>query len=231
METLDALPDSLSHALHCLPPFGRTPDDILAELAANARQMPLEKGAKIYSEGDLSETVFILTRGTIKVGRTSDDAREVIKQVLHPVTLFGELGLVGEARRKEFAQVISKEAIVHEIDLDCLHRIMRSHHSLAMGILRWLGGRLRHTENRLESLLFKDARQRIVEFIRDSARKRGRKVGYETLIRHSLTQQDIANITGTSRQTVTSVFNDLRKSNLIHFNRRSILIRDLAKLA
>ena len=86
-------------------------------------------------------------------------------------------------------------------------------------------------EDRLEALIFKDARTRIIEFIKDSATKRGRKIGYETLLKHCLTQQDIANLTGTSRQTVTSVLNDLRKSNLINFNRNSILIRDIAKLS
>ncbi len=94
-----------------------------------------------------------------------------------------------------------------------------------------LGDRLRQVENRLESLIFKDARRRIIDFLKESASRQGKRVGYEMLIKHSLTQQDIANITGTSRQTVTSVLNDLRRANLIYFNRRSILIRDLAKLS
>ena len=95
-----------------------------------------------------------------------------------------------------------------------------------------IGNRLRRAENRLESLIFKDARTRIIDFLKDSAEKRGSKIGIdEMLVKHSLTQQDIANITGTSRQTVTSVLNDLKKLNLIHFTRRSILIRDLRKLA
>ena len=74
-------------------------------------------------------------------------------------------------------------------------------------------------------------RARIIDFIKESAEKRGRRVGFEMLFKHCLTQQDIANITGTSRQTVTSVLNDLKRSDLIYFNRRSILIRDIAKLA
>ena len=93
-----------------------------------------------------------------------------------------------------------------------------------------IGDRLRRVEDRLESLIFKDARTRIIDFIKDSASKRGRQVGFETLIKHSLTQQDIANLTGTSRQTVTSVLNELKKLNLIYFTRKSILVRDLAKL-
>jgi len=84
----------------------------------------------------------------------------------------------------------------------------------------------------LESLIFKDARARIIDFLKDAADRHGRRIGIdELLVKHSLTQQDIANITGTSRQTVTSVLNDLKKLNLIHFTRRSFLIRDLAKLA
>ncbi len=60
--------------------------------------------------------------------------------------------------------------------------------------------------------------------------KRGRQVGYEMLLKHSLTHQDIANITCTSRQTVTLVLNELRKENLIYFNRGRILVRDMETL-
>ena len=77
----------------------------------------------------------------------------------------------------------------------------------------------------------KDARTRIADIIKDTTQQRGLKVGYETLVKHSPTHQDIANITCTSRQTVTLVLNDLKKSDLIYFNRGKILVRDLARLA
>ena len=80
-------------------------------------------------------------------------------------------------------------------------------------------------------MILKDARARIIDFLKDNARNQGKQIGYEMLLKHSLTQQDIANFTGTSRQTVTSVLNDLKKSNLIYFKRKSILIRDMAALA
>ena len=70
----------------------------------------------------------------------------------------------------------------------------------------------------------------VVEFLKESAGERGRQVGYETLVKHGLTQQDIANLVGASRQTVTAILNELKKSNLIHFNRNTILIRDMDKL-
>ena len=102
---------------------------------------------------------------------------------------------------------------------------------LAMGVISMIGLKLRQTENQLESLIFKDARGRIIDFIRENAHACGRQVVLETLLKHSLTQQDIANYTGTSRQTVTAVLNDLRKTNKIYFTRNSILIRDISALA
>ncbi len=146
--------------------------------------------------------------------------------------MFGELGIVGEESRTDFAKAMNQEVQYFTLKIDDLRKLMRSNHRLSTKILMMMGSRLRRIENRLESLIFKDARTRIIDFLKESAEKRGRKIGIdEMLVKHSLTQQDIANITGTSRQTVTSVLNDLKKSNLIHFTRRSILIRDLRKLA
>ncbi|HCR53703.1 MAG TPA: Crp/Fnr family transcriptional regulator, partial [Cytophagales bacterium] len=78
-----------------------------------------------------------------------------------------------------------------------------------------------------ELLVFKDARTRIVEFLKDSASWKGKKVGFETMIPTKLAHKDIASLTGTSRQTVTTVLNELKEQNLINFDRRKILIRDL----
>ena len=110
-------------------------------------------------------------------------------------------------------------------------QLMQHNQRLIFSCLHHLSQRLQRVEERLAKLVLKDARERIIEFLVEAAGREGRRVGYETLVKHYLTQQDIANLTGTSRQTVTSVLNDLRKSNLIYFNRNSILIRDIEKLA
>ncbi|MFK7809137.1 MAG: Crp/Fnr family transcriptional regulator [Saprospiraceae bacterium] len=185
----------------------------------------------IYMPDEVSNHLFFLTKGTVKIGTHSSDGREVIKAVLHPTAMFGELGLVGEENRQDFARAMNEEVQLCVIKVSDFQKLMESNHNLCLRVISLMGKRLRRAENRLESLIFKDARSRIVEFLKDSVSKRGRRVGYEMLLKHSLTQQDIANLTGTSRQTVTSVLNDLRKSDLIYFNRRSILIRDMANLA
>lgn len=185
----------------------------------------------VYQCEDPSQTMYLLLKGIIKIGNHADDAREVIKSILNPGILFGELGLVGESKRQDFARVMNQEVHLVSIPVSAVKQLMQRNHALCLQLLETIGYRLRQVEKRMESLIFKDARARIIDFLKDSANQSGRRVGYETLLKHCLTQQDIANITGTSRQTVTSVLNELRKENLIYFNRRSILIRDMAKLA
>ena len=188
------------------------------------------KYSYLYVPGDQSDRIFFLVKGTIKIGSHSTDGKEVIKAILHPMAMFGEMCVVGESTRKDFARIMNQDCQFFSLKVEDFKRLMRSNHQLSVNVLNMIGERLRRVEDRLESLIFKDARTRIIDFIKESASKRGRQIGFETLIKHSLTQQDIANITGTSRQTVTSVLNELKKLNLIYFTRKSILVRDLAKL-
>lgn len=185
----------------------------------------------IYHHDEPSDRFFILAQGIVKTGLHSDDGREIIKSVLHPNALFGELGIVGEQRRTEFARAMNQDVVCLAISVSDIKEVMSRNQDLSFEIIDRLGSRLRTAEAKLESLIFKDARERIIDFLIDTAAKRGRKVGFEMMFKHCLTQQDIANLTGTSRQTVTSVLNELRKENKIYFNRRSILIRDMEGLA
>lgn len=185
----------------------------------------------IYMPGDASEAIYFLAKGTVKIGTHSIDGREVIKSLIHPTAMFGEMVLIGETQRQEFAQALKEDVVVYTVKVEDLKKLMRQNFELCNNIMGLFGNRLIKAENKLESLIFKDARTRIVDFIKESVCNRGRRVGYEMLLKHSLTHQDIANITCTSRQTVTLVLNELRKSDLIYFNRGKILVRDIARLA
>jgi CRP-like cAMP-binding protein len=85
-------------------------------------------------------------------------------------------------------------------------------------------------ERRLESLVFRDSRSRIVEFLVQLVKNNGERVGYEWVVRKPVTHQEIANLTATSRQTVTTTLNDLRYKKLLTFNRSRLLVRDLEGL-
>jgi CRP-like cAMP-binding protein len=184
----------------------------------------------IYRPGEPSDTLYFLAKGTVKIGTHSPDGKEIIKSLIHPMAMFGELGVIGEQTRQDYAQALKEEVRLYSLRVADFKAMMRQNFDLCSEVMSLFGSRLLRAEHKLESLIFKDARTRIIEFIKDSIHKRGRKVGYEMLLKHSLTHQDIANITCTSRQTVTLVLNELKKSDLIYFNRGKILVRDMARL-
>lgn len=206
-------------------------DDELAQLADLTHLRRVPRYHFVFMPDEPSDYIYVLLKGRIKTGTFAADGREVIKDILQPQAIFGDMALAGEEKRNEYAQSLYEEAEFLTIKVADIRRFMHSNQSFMFSCFQHLSTRLQRVEERLTKLVVHDARKRIIEFLLDSAQKEGRIVGYETLVRHQLTQQDIASLTGTSRQTVTSVLNDLRKSNLIHFNRNSILIRDVAKLA
>lgn len=189
------------------------------------------KFSYIFLPDEASENIYFLAKGMVKIATHSDDGKEVIKSIIQPLAMFGELGIIGEAKRQDLAQALREEVHVYQLRVEDLKKLMRSNFTLCSKVMELFGSRLMRAESKLESLIFKDARTRIVEFIKDSVERSGRRIGYEMLLKHSLTHQDIANITCTSRQTVTLVLNELRKSDLIYFNRGKILVRDMARLA
>ncbi len=184
----------------------------------------------IYQPGETSEHIYLLSKGAVKISTHSSEGKEVIKQLIHPEAIFGELALVGENTRNETAQSLKEEVNYYTIRVADFQRIIFANPGLSQRVLLLFGQRMMSAENKLESLIFKDARSRIVAFLHKVVSERGRRVGFEMLLKHSLTHQDIANITCTSRQTVTLVLNDLRKDNLIYFNRGRILVRDMEEL-
>lgn len=196
----------------------------------SGRMMQLEKGNFIYRDKEASNEIYFLIKGVVKIATHSAEGREVIKLIEHPGSVLSELSLTGEALRSDDCVVMSNDAYVLEVNTELIKNMMDQNHKLALCIINFIGRKLKNTEERLESLLMNDARERIVGFLKDNAESYGQPVGYELLLKHNFTQQDIANYTGTSRQTVTTVLNDLKKSNKIYFKRKAILIRDMARL-
>lgn len=213
------------------PIFSCLNDDEKHRLESMAEYKIKPKYSHIYLPDEYSDSIYFLINGMIKIATHSDDGKEVIKSIIQPLAMFGEMGIIGETRRQDMAQALREEVHLYVLKVDDMKKLMRSNFTLCDKVMKLFGNRLLSAEHKLESLIFKDARSRIVDFIKDAIQASGRKIGFEMLLKHSLTHQDIASLTCTSRQTVTLVLNDLKKSDLIYFNRGKILVRDIARLA
>ena len=189
-----------------------------------------KKGDYIYLPDEFSDKIFFLTNGRVKIGNYSDTGKEITKSILTKGEVFGELAIVGEPTRRDFALAM-EETMVCIMTVEEMKSMMREHNGLSLFLMKIMGSRVLEMEQRLESLVFKDSRTRIIEFLKNLAVQKGQRVGYEMLVQKFLTHQEIANLTATSRQTVTTVLNELRNKNILIFNRRRLLIRDMEKLS
>ncbi len=183
----------------------------------------------IYLPQERADKIFLITSGRIKIGTYSNDGKEITKAILTPGQVFGELALVNEGKRRDFAYTL-EETTLCVLEKNDLQAMLKERSELHVYFLRLIGSRTLALEQRLENLMFKSSRSRILEFLHELASSRGRTVGYEREVRNMLTHQEIADLTGTSRQTVNSVLNELRRQNILTFDRKRMLVRDMDRL-
>lgn len=188
-----------------------------------------KKGEYIYMPEEHADKIYFINEGQVKIGAYGDSGKEITKAILSTGEVFGELAIIGEDKRRDFAIALdSTDCCV--ITKDEMNALMRERSDLMVYMMKMIGSRKLEMERRLESLVFKDSRTRIVDFLRNLAENKGQRVGYEMVVRRFMTHQEIANLTATSRQTVTTVLNELRSKNILTFNRRRLLIRDMELL-
>lgn len=199
-------------------------------MAGNHKFLNFRKDQFVYFPDEPASYIYMIADGRVRIGHYLDDGKEVIKSILTTGEIFGELALAGEEKRGDFAQAMDDKTVVCPLGIEELKALMYENRELSFKILKLIGFRLMKLERKLELMVFKDARTRIIEFLKDAASWKGKKVGYETMIPTRLTHKDIASLTGTSRQTVTTILNELKEKNLINFDRKKILIRDLENL-
>lgn len=189
-----------------------------------------KKGEYIYLPDEQADRLYFLTEGRVKIGSYADSGKEITKAILNKGEVFGELSLIGEEKRRDFAYAMEDTSLC-TLTVTDMKALMRDHNALNLFLMKIMGSRMLEMEQRLEALVFKDSRTRIIEFLHNLATNKGQRVGYEQVVRKFMTHQEIANLTATSRQTVTTVLNDLRNKNILTFDRRRLLVRDMELLA
>ncbi len=211
----------LSH-LEQFPFFSGIPHQSLEGLAQciTLRVRPQRSG--IYFPGDAADNVFFLVEGRVKISTFSPDGREIIKRVVLPGEMFGEMVLLGgELERTDFATPLKMQATFVAVRTPELRAAIQHVPELANRFIDHLGKLVKWTESLVEDYVLFDSRRRIIDFILELDRTAESSKAY-----HYMTHQDIAGLTGASRQFVTSVMNDLRKKKLIDFNRLSVQVKD-----
>ena len=221
----------LRQFIKTIPFLSEATEDEIQYLCRHAEYIDLRRFEIVYHKSESSNDIYYVCNGMIKISAHQNMGKEVIRTICHAGMIFGEGSLSGEKSRSAMAQSLDRRTTIIRIEAIALRKVLQQNSAVCLALFDVVGARLRSTQHRLESVIVEDARTRIINFLRENAEIYGNKVGLnELLLKHNYTQQDIADFTGTSRQTVTTILNDLKRSNVISMNRRRILIRDAALL-
>ena len=204
------------------------PEKLASGALDQSKHREHKRGEYIFLPEEDADKVYFITAGRVKIGSYNEDGKEITKAILGAGEVFGELSVLSMERekRRDFAYAMEKTTTCI-LSMDEIRSLMREYNSFSLFMMKVMGRRILQMEKRLESLVFKDSRTRIIEFIYDLATEQGQRVGYEVVVRKFLTHQEIANLTATSRQTVTTILNELRNHNILTFNRKRLLVRDM----
>ncbi|WP_299887057.1 Crp/Fnr family transcriptional regulator [uncultured Lacinutrix sp.] len=182
----------------------------------------IEKGKPIKLKEKHNNSVFFLKRGSVKIVNTTNDT---VKYIVKRGNIFGELALFDkEVAAQEVAYAI-EDCIICYIESKQMEELMQKHTSLKNGVLKVYGLRIKKLERRLHDLLYKDSPTRIKEFITDFIDEFGEIDETGRLVaKNLLSHREIANLTNTSRQTVSNVLSTMRKKGIINYDMKSISI-------
>jgi len=184
-----------------------------------------ENGNYIFLEDSEGEQCFFVGEGSVKVTRLSKDGREVILAMLNAGDFFGEMSLLdGESRS---ANVIALEKTeVLTLNRDDFLVVLHDYPQISIQLLKEMAGRLRKSDRQIASLSLSDAEKRIALCIVRFADEQGIIKNGKVSIPKTPIQQDIANMAGTSRETVSRALGILEKELRIERNGRELIILD-----
>lgn len=189
-----------------------------------------KKGEIIYFSSSDVPRIFLLKKGNIKIVAVDEDGNETIKDIIQKGDLFGELTLETDDQTNEYAKVLSDDVAICSFLLSDFEDLLLRNPSLALSYTKFVGLKMKRIKNSYSNLISKDAKTRLFQFLKDWAVKEGIQNGSKVVIENYLTQNDIAQIICTSRQTATQLLNEMENNGTLIYNRKEIIISDITKL-
>jgi CRP/FNR family cyclic AMP-dependent transcriptional regulator len=188
------------------------------------------RGYTFFTEGESGDRLFIIFSGKVKIGRRSPDGREYLLTIMGPSDMFGELSIFDPAPRTSSATTIT-EVRAASMDRDAVRAWIADRPDIAEQLLQALARRLRCTNNNLADLIFTDVPGRVAKQLLQLAQRFGTPEGDAMRVTHDLTQEEIAQLVGASREAVNKALSDFAHRGWIRLEAKSVLISDAARLA
>ena len=211
------------------PLFLALDEEASVALRTSMVEMDLARGQVVFSEGDSGDRLYVIVDGKIKLGTSSSDGRESLLAILGPGEMFGELSLFDPGPRTATATALTETTLLG-LGHDALGPWLNGRPGVAQALLKALSQRLRRTNENLSDLVFSDVPGRVAKALLDLNEKFGEKRADGSYVEHDLTQEELAQLVGASRETVNKALADFVQRNWIKLEPRAVLILDLDRL-
>jgi CRP-like cAMP-binding protein len=212
-----------TQVLKNIPLFADLKDEIIQKIFNLMQKRVYKKGNIILMEEEFGDTLFILNEGSVKITRLSDDGREVILSILGEGDFFGEMSIFDGENRSANVIALEDTSVLILKRGDFLD-LLEKHPKIAIVLLQEMAMRLRRSDQQIEGLSLSDAENRIAMSLLRLAEDLGVIKQGQVVIENLPYQQDIANMAGTSRETVSRMLTLLQRKGYIQKRGRRLTI-------
>ena len=216
-------------ALRQTPLFSGLDDEATESLATSMSETHLDRSEVLFREGDSGDRLYVVTEGKMKLGRSSADGRENLLAVLGPGQMFGELSLFDPGPRSATATAVT-DCRLASLGHTELQRWLIDRPDVARGLLFQLANRLRRTNEVVADLVFSDVPGRVAKALLDLSTRFGRQADDGIHVHHDLTQEELAQLVGASRETVNKALADFANRGWLRLEPRSVVLVDAERL-
>ena len=220
----------MDDVLSSAPLFAALDAEASAALRASMETITIAKGDVLFNEGQLGDQMYIITEGKVKLGHTSPDGRESILAILGPGELLGELSLFDPGPRTATAVALT-DVTALGLGHQSLRPWLTGRPEVAESLLQALAQRLRRTNETLADLVFSDVPGRVAKALLELGDKFGQQMPDGIHVTHDMTQEELAQLVGASRETVNKALADFAARGWIKLESRSVVLIDVDRLS
>lgn len=206
-----------------IPVFAALPDILLREIHEKTTLRHYRKGMVIFLEGEPGEGFYYVKSGKVKIMKMTDDGREHIIKILNPGDIFAEVLLFND-HPYPASSVAAEDSSVGVIRNADLEKLVLGNNKLALELIKALSQRLLYAQQKIKNLALNDVTARTAETLLRLGREQGVQRGGAIEIMLDLSRQDLANLVGTTRETVTRTLMALKRQRVIEFDGHKIII-------
>lgn len=203
--------------------------EVLARLSERVEMREVRRREVVYLPGDTAKSIFFVCGGRVKICKVTRDGKSLTLGYCGPSEMFGESCLVGIAARAEMAEAV-ENALLAEIDRADFERILTAYATLAVGVARHVIARRHELENKLEALVFRDVSAKLAEQLIKLADEYGVDDARGKLVAMKITHQELANLIGSTRETVSLTLSQFKRKRYIVTDGRKVILADLGGL-